>query len=602
MATLTVGDVTPRAQYTATSGQTAFTYSFPIFTDGDLKVYVGSTLKTLTTDYTVSGAATSSGGAVTFTSGVANGSVVTIVRDIPQSRQSDYQTGGAFFAETINDDLDKLVMMSQQNEEELENRVLRVPVTDPQSTDLALPVLDDRKGKVLAFNLTTGNPEQGPTIADTQSVADASADIATLADIQDGTTATNAITTAATNASSIATVSGSIAIVNTVATDLDLTVSAVETVSTDLNLGATSKTKIVSDDITNVNTLATNISDVNTLATDLGLASSTLTTVAIHADRGLVELDETLLVANMIEVVFPDTPMSGTSKIVMDWLQEVQSDGRPRMDMTGSISGGINYGDVTYIQDNMYSGDANYSAVKLRIINPAMGNSALASIWKNKLKAVSDNISNVNIVATNINDVIKVADDLNEAISEIETAADDLNEAVSEIDTVAASITNVDLVGEDLALGSTNSSILNALTNAGVATTQAGTSTAQAVISTTQASTSTAQAVISTAQAGIATTKASNASASATNAATSYADTLAIYGNTTDVSNAVSSASTSASTATTQASNAASSATASASSATTSSSFATTLASLGYLANWGLITDTVGSTADYGSL
>ena len=56
MAHIQVGDLSPRAQYTATSGQTAFTYAFPIFADAELEVYVGNTLKTLTTDYTVSGA------------------------------------------------------------------------------------------------------------------------------------------------------------------------------------------------------------------------------------------------------------------------------------------------------------------------------------------------------------------------------------------------------------------------------------------------------------------------------------------------------------------------------------------------------------------
>ena len=78
MAVLTVGDLTPRAQYTATSGQTVFSYNFPIFEDSDILVYIGSTLQTITTDYTVSGAGTSAGGNVTLTSGASAGDVVTI--------------------------------------------------------------------------------------------------------------------------------------------------------------------------------------------------------------------------------------------------------------------------------------------------------------------------------------------------------------------------------------------------------------------------------------------------------------------------------------------------------------------------------------------
>lgn len=158
MATLTVGDTTPRVQYTATSGQTVFAYGFPIFEDADLKVYVGSTLKTLTTDYTVSGAATTSGGNVTFGSGLTAGDIVTIYRDLAVARTSDYQTGGDLLAETLNDDFDKLVMMVQQSEADVANRSIRfgqfvtgLPLNE--ITDNAT----DRANKVIGFD-SSGQP------------------------------------------------------------------------------------------------------------------------------------------------------------------------------------------------------------------------------------------------------------------------------------------------------------------------------------------------------------------------------------------------------------------------------------------------------------
>jgi len=158
MATLTVGDITPRAQYTATASQTTFAYAFPIFLTSDLKVYIGSTLKTLTTHYTVTGAGSSSGGNVVLGTGVAVGTIVTIYRDLPVSRSSDYQTGGTFRAETLNDDLDKLAMMIQQVEYDLNNRVLRfgqfttgIPLSE--FTESAT----DRANKVLSFS-STGDP------------------------------------------------------------------------------------------------------------------------------------------------------------------------------------------------------------------------------------------------------------------------------------------------------------------------------------------------------------------------------------------------------------------------------------------------------------
>jgi len=159
MATLTVNDLTPRAQYTASSSQTIFAYAFPIFEDSDLKVYIGSTLKTLTTDYSVSGAGTTSGGNVTLTSGATSGDIVTIYRDLPVSRTTDYATGGALLAENLNDDLDKLTMMIQQVEYDLNSRTLRfgqfttgIPLSEFTESDT------DRAGKVLSFD-SNGDPD-----------------------------------------------------------------------------------------------------------------------------------------------------------------------------------------------------------------------------------------------------------------------------------------------------------------------------------------------------------------------------------------------------------------------------------------------------------
>ena len=158
MATISVGDLTPRNQYTATSNQTVFAYSFPIFVDSDLKVYKGSTLLTLTTHYTVSGAATDNGGNVTLGTGATAGEIITIYRDMPVARTSDYQTNGDLRAETLNDDLDKLAMMIQQIEYDLNNRVLRfgqfttgIPLSE--FTESAT----DRANKVLSFS-STGDP------------------------------------------------------------------------------------------------------------------------------------------------------------------------------------------------------------------------------------------------------------------------------------------------------------------------------------------------------------------------------------------------------------------------------------------------------------
>jgi len=56
-----INDNSARVQYTATSGQTVFTVPFEFFANADLKVYQNSTLKTITTHYTVTGAGVTGG-------------------------------------------------------------------------------------------------------------------------------------------------------------------------------------------------------------------------------------------------------------------------------------------------------------------------------------------------------------------------------------------------------------------------------------------------------------------------------------------------------------------------------------------------------------
>jgi len=155
MATLLVNDVEPRAQYTASGGQTAFSYPFAIFEDADLLVYLtpnGSTaddatdILALTTDYTVSDAGVTAGGDVTLVVAATAGDIITIVRDVSVARTSDYQSLGDLLAETLNDDLDKLVMMVQQQETSLAGRLLKFLDTvnlSGVSSDLPAPGADE---------------------------------------------------------------------------------------------------------------------------------------------------------------------------------------------------------------------------------------------------------------------------------------------------------------------------------------------------------------------------------------------------------------------------------------------------------------------------
>ena len=324
MATLTVGDITPRAQYTATASQTTFAYAFPIFVDSDLKVYIGSTLKTLTTHYTVTGAGTTAGGNVVLGTGASVGDIVTIYRDLPISRTSDYATGGTFRAETLNDDLDKVVMMSQQLEDQVNNNTLTVDQFDDISIDLTLPVKDTRKGTVLGFNATTGAPEAGPTIANVNSlaaittnintVAGISANVTTVAGISANTTTVAGISSDVTTVAGKATEIGRLGTADAVA---DLAILATADVVADMNTLATS------DIISDLNTLATSdiVTDMNLLATSANVtAMGLLGTSANVTAQGL--LGNATTIADMAILatsdVVADLAILATSDIVAD--------------------------------------------------------------------------------------------------------------------------------------------------------------------------------------------------------------------------------------------------------------------------------------------
>jgi hypothetical protein len=125
MVGIDVNDTIPRNQYTATAGQVTFTYNFLIKAQTDLKVYqrvAGSTpddtadILIITVDYTVTGVGTETGGTIVLVTGATVGDILTIERDMPLERASVYNTQGVIGSVDLEDDMDRTVLMIQQNE------------------------------------------------------------------------------------------------------------------------------------------------------------------------------------------------------------------------------------------------------------------------------------------------------------------------------------------------------------------------------------------------------------------------------------------------------------------------------------------------------
>jgi len=259
--TINLSDNTPRVSYTVAQGvtQTSFTVSFEFFADADLNVYVDNVLKTLTTDYTVSGGSGSTGTVTISVTGATGGSTVVITRDIALERTTDFPASGAFQIGSLNTELDKITAQFADRKDAVD-RSLRLQDSDAAGS-MELPLKATRAGTVLGFNATTGVPEAGPKIADVSTLSAVTADIATLADIEDGTDATDAIQTVAGISSNVTTVAGVSANVTTVA-------------------GQTTNMQNITDNLSAVQNAATNATTATTKASE---AASSATAAASSA-------------------------------------------------------------------------------------------------------------------------------------------------------------------------------------------------------------------------------------------------------------------------------------------------------------------------------
>jgi hypothetical protein len=144
----------------AASGTGPYAFTFEILAAGDIAVYRDDTLLTLTTDYTVTINANGTG-SVTLVAAPTGATQIAIVGNRTISRTTDFVTGGDFFANTLNDELDQQTIFNQQNAEGL-GRALQAPQTDPTTINMTLPRASLRANKALGFD-ANGNP----AIADT---------------------------------------------------------------------------------------------------------------------------------------------------------------------------------------------------------------------------------------------------------------------------------------------------------------------------------------------------------------------------------------------------------------------------------------------------
>ncbi|MAO20350.1 MAG: hypothetical protein CMJ25_06310 [Phycisphaerae bacterium] len=153
---MTITTTIIKNSYSGDNSQTVFPYTFKISADADIQVIIRSslgteTVKSLSTDYTVSGAGDAGGGNVTMIVAPATGETLVIRRATVQTQTIDLVENDPFSAETVEGGFDKSVSLVQEIQEEADRAIKLSRTNTMASTEFTVDATT-RAGKILGFD------------------------------------------------------------------------------------------------------------------------------------------------------------------------------------------------------------------------------------------------------------------------------------------------------------------------------------------------------------------------------------------------------------------------------------------------------------------
>ena len=216
--------------FTGNGATTAFPFFFKVFAASDVAVTRADTLGAetglvLNTDFTVALNAdqdAAPGGTVTLAAPLSTGYRLVVSSAVPSLQPTDITNNGGFYPRVIEDALDRHVAQIQQIDEKV-GRSLKYPLSD-NGGNPTLPSKDQRRGRVLAFHETSGDPMQGPLITSldtvTAHVGNVDTVAASIADVNAVADSLGNIAAVAGDLDNVDTVGAAIANVNAVGADI----------------------------------------------------------------------------------------------------------------------------------------------------------------------------------------------------------------------------------------------------------------------------------------------------------------------------------------------------------------------------------------------
>tara|TARA_X000001382_G_scaffold31984_1_gene20882 strand:- start:2870 stop:5197 length:2328 start_codon:yes stop_codon:yes gene_type:complete len=427
---MTISSTTSSVILNADGSTHNFSFNFKILSSSDLKVIVRSTAgveteKTLNSQYIIpsSSVGQDSGGNVLFkyntgTSGdahysatdyrPANGEKVILRRQPVQEQQLNLVNNDPFNAELIEESLDKLTMQVQAVQEEVDRtfRLSRTNILDKdgaQINNAFFQLSDDvatRKGKFLQFNTTTGVIEPSATSDDVTTLAAVTTDIALLADIQDGTSATNTLTVVSGisgNVTTCASISSDITSCATISSNITTVAGKASLITSDF---ATDMALIDSTFVTNMNLVTSDfVSDVNLITSDF-ISDMSLVTADFVADVN------TLATSDIVS----DLNTLATSAIVDDMNLLATSSNVTAMANLGVSSVITNMANLNASGVITNIGTVAGSISNVNTVAAANSNISTVASANSNISTVASANSNISTVATNISGVNSFAE------------------------------------------------------------------------------------------------------------------------------------------------------------------------------------------------
>ena len=265
---MTISTLIVKNSFNGDGSTTQFAYTFPIHSTAEIKVIERSatgveTIKTLGTDYSITD--TGNGGSVNFTTAPASGVEVVLIRDTNLTQEVDYIANDPFPAETHEGAIDKLTLLAQEQQEELD-RSLKISRTSTISNSELTKSASERAGKVLTFD-SSGELSLDISSVDVANVASIATEVANVSSISAAVSAINS------NSANVNLVAGSISSVNTLGA-----ISGLDTLAAN-NANITSLAAITSD----ISTNASNITAIQNASSNATAAANSASSAAASA-------------------------------------------------------------------------------------------------------------------------------------------------------------------------------------------------------------------------------------------------------------------------------------------------------------------------------